>query len=119
MNTKTKGDAGEDRAALYLEEKGFKIIARKWRTRSGEIDIIAEKDDYLVFFEVKTLPKGTNDMLLRELNQEKQQRILKTSKRFLLSLICLDILRFIILKMLLWNNGMGSLWFLVLVLQQH
>ena len=85
MNTKTKGDAGEDRAALYLEEKGFKIIARKWRTRSGEIDIIAEKDDYLVFFEVKTLPKGTNDMLLRELNQEKQQRILKTSKRFLLN----------------------------------
>jgi putative endonuclease len=85
MNTKTKGDAGEDRAALYLEEKGFKIIARKWRTRNGEIDIIAEKDDYLVFFEVKTLPKGTNDMLLRELNQEKQQRILKTSKRFLLN----------------------------------
>ena len=85
MNTKTKGDAGEDRAALYLEEKGFKIIARKWRTRNGEIDIIAEMDDYLVFFEVKTLPKGTNDMLLRELNQEKQQRILKTSKRFLLN----------------------------------
>ena len=85
MNTKTKGDAGEDRAALYLEEKGFKIIARKWRTRSGEIDIIAEKADYLVFFEVKTLPKGTSDMLLRELNQEKQQRILKTSKCYLLN----------------------------------
>ena len=85
MNTKTRGDEGEDRAVFYLEEKGFKIIARKWRTRSGEIDIIASKDDYVVFFEVKTLPNGTRDMLLRELNHEKQQRILKTSKRFLLN----------------------------------
>ena len=85
MNTKTTGDAGENRAVSYLEEKGFKIIERKWRTRTGEIDIIAEKDNCVVFFEVKTLPNGTRDMLLRELNQQKQQRILKTSKRFLLN----------------------------------
>ncbi len=83
--TKQTGDEGEERAANFLQEKGYKITARKWRTREGEIDIIAEKDDYLVFVEVKTLPNATYDMLKKVLNSQKQQRIVKTSKCFLLN----------------------------------
>ena len=84
MNTKTVGNDGENRAAAFLESKGFSIIERNWRTNRGEIDIIAYKNDVLVFVEVKTLPNGTLDMIQRELNNQKRQRILKTSKRFLL-----------------------------------
>ena len=84
MNTRLIGDEGENRAAAFLEAKGFSIIERNWRTKSGEIDIIAVKNDILVFVEVKTLPNGTLDMIQRELNNQKRQRILKTSKRFLL-----------------------------------
>ena len=84
MNTKITGNEGELRAATYLESKGFKIIERNWRTNRGEIDIIAFKNDVLVFVEVKTLPNGTLDMIQRELNYQKRERILKTSKRFLL-----------------------------------
>ena len=85
MNTRLIGDEGENRAAAFLEAKGFSIIERNWRTKSGEIDIIAVKNDILVFVEVKTLPNGTLDMIQRELNNQKRQRILKTSKRFLLN----------------------------------
>ena len=84
MNTKSVGNDGEKRAAAFLESKGFSIIERNWRTNRGEIDIIAQKGEYLVFVEVKTLPNGTLDMIQRELNYQKRERILKTSKRFLL-----------------------------------
>ena len=85
MNTRITGNEGENRAAAYLVSKGFEIIERNWRTKLGEIDIIAYKNDVLVFVEVKTLPNGTLDMIQRELNNQKRQRILKTSKRFLLN----------------------------------
>ena len=84
MNTKEIGNHGEKRAAACLEAKGFQIIERNWRTKRGEIDIIAVKNDILAFVEVKTLPNGTLDMIQRELNYQKRQRIIKTSKRFLL-----------------------------------
>lgn len=83
MNTKTTGNAGEDRAVDYLLNNDFAIIERNWRTRTGEIDIIAYKNQTIVFIEVKTLPNGTFDMIQRELNYQKLQRIIKTSKRFL------------------------------------
>lgn len=82
---KNVGDEGENVAADFLIRKGFKIIERNWRTREGEIDIIAEKDDTLAFVEVKTLPNCTYDMIQKEINYRKQERILKTSKRFLLN----------------------------------
>ena len=85
MNTRKIGDEGENRACEYLLSKGFAIIERNWRTKGGEIDIIAFKNDILVFLEVKTLPNGTMDMIQRELNYQKRQRIIKTSKRFLLN----------------------------------
>ena len=84
VDTKKIGNEGENRAAGHLEAKGFQIIERNWRTKGGEIDIIAYKNDILVFVEVKTLPNGTLDMIQRELNNQKRQRIIKTSKRFLL-----------------------------------
>lgn len=84
MNTKITGNEGEVRAAKYLESNGFEIIDRNWRTKGGEIDIIAVKNDILAFVEVKALPNGTLDMIQRELNYQKRQRIIKTSKRFLL-----------------------------------
>ncbi len=48
------GNRGEDLAAVFLQEHGFRILARNWSCRLGEIDLIAEKDDALHFIEVKT-----------------------------------------------------------------
>ena len=47
------GRRGEDIAAAFLMLKGFKILARNWRCRMGEIDIIAERQGTVHFVEVK------------------------------------------------------------------
>lgn len=48
------GIMGEEQAASYLDNNGYKIIERNYRCRYGEIDIIALKHDILCFIEVKT-----------------------------------------------------------------
>lgn len=68
-----------------MKSNKYEIVARNFRTRSGEIDIIAEKDEVLVFVEVKTLPSGNLETLSHELNERKRKRILETAKIFLLN----------------------------------
>ena len=48
------GRFGEDVAAAHLEAEGLVLIARNWRCREGEIDIVAVEGEVLVFCEVKT-----------------------------------------------------------------
>ena len=48
------GKYGEDLATEYLEKKGFQIIVRNYRQKTGEVDIIARDEETLVFIEVKT-----------------------------------------------------------------
>ena len=48
------GKTGEALAAVYLLEKGFRIIHQNWRHSHWEVDIIAQKDHILHFIEVKT-----------------------------------------------------------------
>lgn len=48
------GQRGEDLAVRHLKKKGYKIIERNYRTRNGEVDIIARHKGRLVFIEVKT-----------------------------------------------------------------
>lgn len=54
MNLKTTGNYGEDLACGFLEKHGYKVLERNFRIRGGEIDIVAQDKDYLVFVEVKT-----------------------------------------------------------------
>lgn len=55
MNTNLPtGKNGEDIACTYLKKQGYKILERNFRTRNGEIDIIALDNNTLVFIEVKT-----------------------------------------------------------------
>ena len=80
---KQVGNDGEQKSCDYLLEQGFFIVERNYRTKDGEVDIIALKEDVLVFVEVKTLPSGNSETLLKELNARKLKRIIKTSKCFL------------------------------------
>ncbi len=83
MSTKSVGNAGEEKACAWLLSQGYEIIARNWRTRYGEIDIIAAIQDTVVFAEVKTLPSGNLETLSHELDGRKQKRIVETAKLFL------------------------------------
>ena len=85
INTKVIGNEGENKALEFLLRNGYELLHKNWRTRFGEIDIIVKKDNIIVFVEVKSLPKGNLDYLSKVLNKDKQERIIKTSKRFLLN----------------------------------
>jgi putative endonuclease len=77
-----KGRAGEERSARNLQDLGYQILFQNWRTRTGEIDIIAFKEPFLVFVEVKTLPHGNLAMLDQVLGKIKRKRIIETAKYF-------------------------------------
>jgi putative endonuclease len=66
LNTRKKGDKGEDIACSFLLEKGFSILMRNYMKKWGELDIIAEKDEITHFFEVKsvigTMAHNNNDV---------------------------------------------------------
>jgi putative endonuclease len=48
------GDRGEELAARHLEARGFQVVERNFRTRYGELDVVARDARFLVFCEVKT-----------------------------------------------------------------
>jgi putative endonuclease len=50
----SKGVAAEDAACRALENDGWRIHGKRWRTEAGEIDAVAEKDGVLAFVEVKS-----------------------------------------------------------------
>ncbi|MEM9859000.1 MAG: YraN family protein [Bacteroidota bacterium] len=54
MNKAELGKEGEQRAADYLSKNGYEVLARNWRYKRSEIDLICKKDNLLIFVEVKT-----------------------------------------------------------------
>lgn len=79
----SSGAAGEDRAAAYLMEKGFRILARNYRSRFGEIDIIAEDGKYLLFAEVKTRKSSSLVGPAEAVTAAKRARIARTAMLYL------------------------------------
>ena len=69
------GFSAEDKACKFLENHGFTILCRNFRSRFGEIDIIAKKDEILHFIEVKAT-NGEYETAYR-LTQSKFETILK------------------------------------------
>ena len=53
LNKKT-GRKGEKQACAYLKKQGYKILERGFKTPFGEVDIVAKREDVIVFTEVKT-----------------------------------------------------------------
>ena len=79
-----RGKWGEGIASEYLSNKGFIIITTGFRSRFGEIDIIAKSKEYLTFIEVKTR-KNANFAFAREyVTKTKQKKIISTAKYWLL-----------------------------------
>jgi putative endonuclease len=76
------GERGENVAAKYLRNKGYKIITRNYQSATGEIDIIARDGKTLVFVEVKT--RAADDPTPEEqVNPTKQHQITKAAKQYL------------------------------------
>ena len=83
MDKKLLGRFGEEQAAKYLKSKKYKILGMNYSCRFGEIDIIAENREYIVFAEVK-LRKNASFAAAREfVTTAKQQRCLTAAQLWL------------------------------------
>ena len=76
---KLLGKEGEDRAAKFLVKRGYRILERNYRTRSGEIDLIALHDGIVVFVEVKTRTSAAYGAPELAVNPRKQRRMVKAA----------------------------------------
>ena len=83
MNRKETGAIGENIAADYLSKHGYKIRERNYRTREGEIDIIAEKDGTLVFFEVRAKTGRAFGSAEESITERKQKRLVALAEAYL------------------------------------
>ena len=81
-NTRKRGNSGEAFAADYYEKNGYRILCRNFKGSHGEIDIIAEKDAYIVFAEVK-LRTVLSQKPAEAVDSEKMLHIVNTANEFL------------------------------------
>ena len=79
------GQAGEQMAGEFLEQKGYQIIRRNVRTRRGEIDLIAMDDSTLVFVEVRTRTSHSFGTALESVTWRKRQKLRELATEYLQS----------------------------------
>lgn len=84
MNKRETGRFGEDAAAEYLKLQGYDIVARNFRCRLGEVDIIAKKEDRIVFCEVKTRTTDSMGMPAEAVNEVKKAHIRKVAAVYMM-----------------------------------
>jgi putative endonuclease len=77
------GKACEDKAALYLQSRGYKVIERGWSSPMGEIDIIALDGKALVFVEVRARSSAAYGTPAETVTGAKQARIIKTALAYI------------------------------------
>lgn len=77
------GIKGEDLAVKFLKGKGYKILFRNFKTPVGEIDIIAEDRDILVFIEVKTRTDNSFGHPFEAVNFRKKEKLRKVALSYL------------------------------------
>lgn len=83
MDRKTAGILGEVAAAKFYRKSGYQLLASNFRTRTGEIDLIAGKGNLLVFAEVKTRAEGSMLLPREAVTPAKQNRIISAAKGYL------------------------------------
>ena len=84
MNNKMLGRWGEGIAAEFLRKKRYTIIGMGYRTRMGEIDVIAENKKYVVFVEVKLRRDNAFAEAREYVGAEKQRRIIAAARHWLM-----------------------------------
>jgi putative endonuclease len=79
------GQWAEDRAAAQLERAGLVVVARNYRCRSGEIDLIAADGNALVFVEVRYRRRAGYGSAAESIDRRKQLRVVQSARHFLQS----------------------------------
>jgi putative endonuclease len=80
------GDRGEERAASFLERNGLRIVSRNYRTRQGEIDLIALDGNVLVFVEVRMRSAARFGGGAESVDSRKCARLIAAARHYLMHL---------------------------------
>lgn len=80
---RAQGNAAEERACRHLEGAGFTIVERNFRTHCGEIDIVARKEDVLVFVEVRSREDADFGTPEESVDLRKRRRIVRAARDYL------------------------------------
>lgn len=83
MNSTEKGRRGEIAAADYLEAIDYRVIEKNFKCRGGEVDIVAVRDDSVVFVEVKAWERMPFSELDRAIDGRKRARIRAAAQEFI------------------------------------
>ena len=88
MNIGVVGTQGEKRVAQFLRRRGFNVVKRNYQCRYGEIDIIAENSEYILFVEVKTRKENTLISGVDAVSGKKQHKILLSAQDYITKTLC-------------------------------
>ena len=83
INNRQFGNKAEDEAVLFLESKGYEILERNFRTRLGEIDIIAKDKNTVCFIEVKARRTSDQGPPEEAVTSRKQHQITKVALQYI------------------------------------
>lgn len=103
-NKRKKGDVGEDLATAFLQNKQYQIISRGFKLGKKEIDIIAIKDNCLVFIEVKLRQNTTFGFPEQAVNLKKQENIKEVAEHYIFTYNWLGNIRFDIIAIIKQKN---------------
>lgn len=78
-----KGMAAEERALAYLERQGLRPVARNWRARGGEIDLIMRDGPVLVFVEVRSRSGMSHGGAADSITATKRARLIHAARLYL------------------------------------
>ena len=82
-STRARGAAAEAAAAAFLERRGWRIVARNYRSREGEVDLVATDGRILAFVEVKSSRDDDHGSPLERVGAAKQRTIVRVARHFL------------------------------------
>jgi len=81
-----RGEQAETLAAAFIAERGLRIIARNYRCRYGELDLVARDGDVLVFIEVRRRADNSFGGAAASINAAKREKLLKAARHYLAEL---------------------------------
>lgn len=82
LNTRVLGEQGEHVATQFLEKQGYVVVARNYRTRVGEIDLVMVSSQTLVFVEVKWRRQRVFGAAVEAVDERKRRRLVYVARHF-------------------------------------
>ena len=77
------GDVAEARAAVFLQNKGYRVVARNWCCKGGELDLVCDDKGTLVFVEVRARKDDRHGAAVETVRDLKRRRLIHAAEQYL------------------------------------